>query len=88
MLVICDAHDGVTSQDLRIAEMAMKAGCATALVLNKWDLTSGDDFDLDHERARVAEKLQREPVEDFRADFEDGYGTTPADVAATMTSDG
>lgn len=27
--------------------------------------------------ARVAEKLQREPVEDFRADFEDGYGSRP-----------
>ena len=25
-------------------------------------------------RARVAEKLRREPVEDFRIDFEDGYG--------------
>jgi hypothetical protein len=27
--------------------------------------------------ARVAEKLRREPVEDFRADFEDGYGNRP-----------
>ena len=42
-LVVCDATDGVTSQDLRIAELAMKSGCATALVLNKWDLTGGDD---------------------------------------------
>jgi GTP-binding protein len=31
------------------------------LVLNKWDLTSGDDFDLDHERARVAQKLRLRP---------------------------
>ena len=37
-LVVCDAGDGVTTQDLRIAELAMKAGCATAIVLNKWDL--------------------------------------------------
>jgi GTP-binding protein len=37
-LVVCDAADGVTAQDLRIAELAMKAGCATAVVLNKWDL--------------------------------------------------
>lgn len=28
-------------------------------------------------RARVVEKLQREPVEDFRIDFEDGYGIRP-----------
>src|SRR5687768_15656959 len=27
--------------------------------------------------ARVVEKLQREPVEDFRVDFEDGYGNRP-----------
>src|SRR4030095_3584981 len=26
---------------------------------------------------RVTEKLQREPVEDFRLDFEDGYGNRP-----------
>jgi GTPase len=60
-LVVCDAADGVTAQDLRIAELAMKSGCATALVLNKWDLTSGDDFDLEHERARVARKLRLRP---------------------------
>jgi citrate lyase beta subunit len=28
-------------------------------------------------RARVIDKLQREPVEDFRIDFEDGYGVRP-----------
>ena len=27
--------------------------------------------------ARIAEKLRREPVEDFRLDFEDGYGNRP-----------
>ena len=60
-LVVCDAADGVTAQDLRIADLAMRSGCATALVLNKWDLTSGDDFDLDHERARVVRKLRLRP---------------------------
>ena len=29
--------------------------------------------------ARVIEKLRREPVEDFRLDFEDGYGNRPDD---------
>ncbi|MHB8531420.1 MAG: ribosome biogenesis GTPase Der [Solirubrobacteraceae bacterium] len=69
-LVVCDAGDGVTAQDLRIAELAMKAGCATALVLNKWDTQGAaededaaahDRLDLDHERARVAEKLRLRP---------------------------
>jgi GTP-binding protein len=60
-LVVCDAVDGVTAQDLRIAELAMKAGCATAIVLNKWDLHEGDEDDLEHERARVGEKLRLRP---------------------------
>jgi GTP-binding protein len=60
-LVVCDAVDGVTAQDLRVAELAMKAGCATAIVLNKWDLNEGTEQDLDHERARVAEKLRLRP---------------------------
>jgi GTP-binding protein len=60
-LVVCDATDGVTAQDLRIAELAMKAGCATAIVLNKWDLHEGTEDDLDHERGRVAEKLRLRP---------------------------
>jgi GTP-binding protein len=58
-LVVCDATDGVTSQDLRVAQLAMKSGCATALVLNKWDLAS--DVDLDHERARAHQKLRLRP---------------------------
>jgi GTPase len=66
-LVVCDAGDGVTAQDLRIAELAMKAGCATAIVLNKWDMQesvdgdAGGRLDLEHERARVAEKLRLRP---------------------------
>jgi GTP-binding protein len=60
-LVVCDATDGVTTQDLRVAELAMKAGCATAIVLNKWDLHEGTEDDLDHERGRVADKLRLRP---------------------------
>jgi GTPase len=58
-LVVCDATEGITAQDLRVAELAMKTGCATALVLNKWDIT--EDLDLDHERARAAQKLRLRP---------------------------
>jgi GTPase len=65
-LVVCDATDGVTAQDLRVAELAMRSGCATALVLNKWDLVgaetqaSGADL-LDAERARAHRKLRLRP---------------------------
>jgi GTP-binding protein len=58
-LVVCDASDGVTTQDLRVAELAMRVGCATALVLNKWDVA--EELDLDHERARVNQKLRLRP---------------------------
>jgi GTPase len=60
-LVVCDAADGVSAQDLRIAELAMKAGCATAIVLNKWDVHAGGEEDLELQRARVAEKLRLRP---------------------------
>jgi GTP-binding protein len=58
-LVVCDATEGITAQDMRVADLAMKSGCATALVLNKWDLA--DDVDLDHERARANQKLRLRP---------------------------
>ena len=60
-LVVCDASDGITAQDLRIAELAMKSDCATLLVLNKWDLFEGDESDLDHERAHAHRKLRQRP---------------------------
>jgi GTPase len=59
-LVVCDAQAGVTSQDFRVAELAMGAKCATAIVLNKWDLLEGE-HDLEHERAKVAQKLRLRP---------------------------
>jgi GTP-binding protein len=58
-MVVCDAQDGVTAQDLRVAELAMQAGCATLMVLNKWDLKP--DVDLDHEKGKVASKLRLRP---------------------------
>ncbi len=58
-IVVCDAAEGVTSEDLRVSEMAMKAGCATLLVLNKWDLTTTD---IDDARARVARKSRLRPA--------------------------
>jgi GTPase len=58
-LVVCDATDGITAQDLRVAELAMRSGCATALVLNKWDIA--ENVDLEHERARAHQKLRLRP---------------------------
>ena len=57
-IVVCDAADGVTAEDLRVAELAMRAGCATLIAMNKWDVTRTD---IDDARARVARKLRLRP---------------------------
>jgi GTP-binding protein len=57
-IVVCDATEGVTSDDFRVAEMAMKKKCATVLALNKWDATRTD---LEDAKARVARKLRQRP---------------------------
>ena len=62
-LLVCDASEGVTSEDLRVAELAMKSGCATVVAMNKWDLarTTEDGFDLEEIKARVAKRLRQRP---------------------------
>jgi GTPase len=57
-IVVCDATEGITSEDLRIAELAMRSGCATLLVLNKWDIGRTD---IEDARARAARKLRLRP---------------------------
>ena len=49
----------MTSEDLRVAEISMKAGCATILALNKWDIS---ETDIDDARARVARKSRLRPA--------------------------
>jgi ribosome-associated GTPase EngA len=58
-LVVCDATEGVTSEDLRVAELAMRSGCATLLAMNKWDETRTD---IDDARARVERKSRLRPA--------------------------
>ncbi|GIK78306.1 MAG: GTPase Der [Actinomycetes bacterium] len=58
-ILVCDAREGVTAEDLRIGELAMKAGCATLVVLNKWDVVA---VDLDDAKARIARRLRQRPA--------------------------
>jgi GTP-binding protein len=69
-IVVCDAPDGLTAEDLRVAEVAMRASCATVLAFNKWDLVSGGSAasgpgppgtDLEDARARAQRKLRLRP---------------------------
>jgi GTPase len=57
-IVVCDASEGVTSEDFRVAELAMKQKCATVIAINKWDVTRTD---LEDAKARVAKKLRQRP---------------------------
>ncbi len=57
-ILVCDASEGVTSEDLRIGELAMSSGCATLVALNKWDIV---ELDLDDARARIESRLRLRP---------------------------
>jgi GTPase len=71
-IVVCDASEGVTSEDLRVAELAMKTGCATVVAMNKWDLARNPGrpgaeaeevagFDLEDARARLTRRVRQRP---------------------------
>ncbi len=62
-IVVCDASESVTSEDLRVAELAMKRKCATVVALNKWDVTRTD---LEDAKARVAQEAAPAPAGDGR----------------------
>ena len=53
-VLLVDAAEGIVEQDKRIASLAMEAGCATLIVLNKSDLLNED------ERRRAEEELRRQ----------------------------
>jgi GTP-binding protein len=57
-IVVCDASEGLTSEDLRVAELAMRSGCATVLAMNKWDISRTD---IDDARARASQKNRLRP---------------------------
>jgi GTPase len=57
-IVVCDASEGLTTEDTRIAALAMKNNCATILAFNKWDITRTD---LDDARERAQQRLRLRP---------------------------
>jgi GTPase len=57
-IVVCDATEGLTAEDVRVADLAMRSGCATLLALNKWDVSRTE---LDDARARAGQKIRLRP---------------------------
>ena len=82
-LVVCDASEGVTSEDLRIADLAMRNGCATIVLLNKWDVTQTD---LEDAKERVRTKLRLRPRV-LTASAVTGRNVTRAMVEAVALAD-
>ena len=60
-LMLVDSSQGVVDQDLHVADEARKAGCATLVVLSKWDLGG---LDLEDVRLRLLDKLRQRPPRD------------------------
>lgn len=58
-LIIIDANEGVTEQDIKIAGYAFERGCGCIFLLNKWDLVEKDDRTLKQftEKVRMAAKF-------------------------------
>ena len=57
-LVLIDGEEGFVDHDLDVADAARKAGCATLVVVSKWDAT---EIDLDDLRLRIERKLRQRP---------------------------
>jgi GTP-binding protein len=57
-ILVVDASEGVTSEDLRIGDLAMSAGCATLVTLNKWDI---GEIDLEDAKIRIDRRLRLRP---------------------------
>ncbi|TMM13476.1 MAG: ribosome biogenesis GTPase Der [Actinobacteria bacterium] len=57
-LVLVDASQGVVEQDLTVADVARKAGCATLIVLSKWDTT---EVKIEEVRGHLRRRLRQRP---------------------------
>jgi GTP-binding protein len=57
-LVVVDASEGLTDLDLQIAYEAQRAKCATAILFNKWDIST---LDLDKAVERIEARVQMKP---------------------------
>jgi GTP-binding protein len=57
-VVLVDASEGVVEQDLAVADVARKAGCATIVALSKWDIA---EVRIEDVKPRLAERLRQRP---------------------------
>ena len=60
-LILLDAEQGVTEQDTKVAGLALEAGKACILVVNKWDVIDKDEKTMDKYREKVRAELSFMP---------------------------
>ena len=58
-LVLVDSSEGLAEGDLTVADEARKAGCATLVVLSKWDIA---EVEVDDVGERLQGKLRQRPA--------------------------
>ena len=57
VLIVCDAEQGLSEQDVRIAGYAHEEGKASVLIVNKWDLIEKDTHTMDKFKKDLAADL-------------------------------
>jgi GTPase len=57
-IVLVDASEGVVEQDLTVADVARKAGCATVVGLSKWDI---GELRIEDVRPELERRLRQRP---------------------------
>ncbi len=57
VLIVCDAEQGLSEQDVRIAGYAHEQGKASVLLVNKWDLIEKDTYTVNAFRERMGADL-------------------------------
>ncbi len=58
VLLVIDAHEGLTAQDAHIAGYVLEANKSIVLVINKWDMVEKDDETMREYTAQIQEELQ------------------------------
>ena len=58
VLIVCDAAEGITEQDVKIAGYVHEQGKPSVVVMNKWDLVSKDTYTKDKFDKRLREELK------------------------------
>ncbi len=58
VLIVCDANEGLTEQDVKIAGIVHDEGKPSVVVMNKWDLVDKNTFTINKFDAKLQEDLK------------------------------